>query len=91
MSPGFRKFVSVFGGLLIAGLVTCLPWSYRNRIPSDADTFFWMTSILWAPTFLILGVAAGICFGIAMWPRKPSLPPSAGPPDVNSDRSSFEA
>lgn len=90
MSPGIRKFVAIAGGLLTTAAITYYAWSFRDDTPVEADTFYRMTAMLWAPTALIVGIGAGPWFGHRRWPRKPreGQVPTA-PPRV-AGRSSFE-
>lgn len=90
MSAGLRKCVAIAGGLLIAATIAYYPWSFRDDIPVDADAFYWMTAILWAPTALIVGIGAGLWFGFARWPRKPRDERKPRLPHP-AERSSFEA
>jgi hypothetical protein len=91
MSPGLRKLIAIAGGLLIAAAIAYCPWSFRDDIPVEADTFYWMTAMLWAPTALIVGIGAGLWFGYRRWPRKPRDGQPAAAPPRGAERSSFEA
>lgn len=91
MSPGFRRFVAIVGGLLLAAEITYYPWSYIDHFTGDASTVYGMTMILWAPAALIMGLGTGLLFGFVMWPRKPSKPAAPEAEDKSHERSSFEA
>ena len=88
MLPALRKFLLIVAACVIAAGITYYPWTYMARLTGAASSFYGMTSVVWAPVALVLGVAAGILFAYALWPRKPmpQLPISN-----SRDHSSFEA
>lgn len=69
MPPVLRKFLLVLGAALVAAGITYLPWVILFRLPDAVSTFWGMTAILWAPLFLIIGIAAGYFSALALWPR----------------------
>lgn len=64
MSSGFRKFLPVFGALLIAGSITYYPETYMDELTGHASAFYGLTAIYWAPVALLVGVASGCFFCI---------------------------
>ncbi len=71
MSSGFRKFLLVFGALLITAYTTYYPWSYMDDFTGAESTFYGLTAIFWAPSFMLAGLLSGFVFAVALWPRKP--------------------
>ena len=71
MSSGFRKFLLVFGALLITAYTTYYPWTYMDHFTGAESTFYGLTVIFWAPGFMLMGLMFGFVFAVALWPRKP--------------------
>lgn len=90
MSPSFRRFIAILGGLLIAAAITCFPWTYWDKLEGSISAVYGMSAMIWAPTALILGVAAGLMFGFTIWPRRPRRKPLPTPSQERGN-SSFEA
>lgn len=65
-----RKLLIVLGAGLIAAGITYLPWAIFWRLPDSVSTFWGMTAILWAPLFLMTGIAAGCWVGWTLWRRE---------------------
>lgn len=90
MSPPFRRFIAILGGLLIAAGITWYPWTYWDDLEGNLSAVYGMSAMIWAPAALIVGVGAGLMFAFAVWPRRHGAKPLPKPPQGRDD-SSFEA
>jgi heme/copper-type cytochrome/quinol oxidase subunit 2 len=74
MSNGLRKCLLVVVAIIMAAGITYYPWTLMDRWTGTASTVYGMSSLLWAPAALIIGIVAGFCFAFAFWPRKSKEP-----------------
>lgn len=83
MSNGFRKLLLVLAAALIAAAITIYPWTYWDEFTHEASTVYFMSSLVWAPAMLVIGLLAGFLFAFALWPRKPRSPPAKADTDTS--------
>lgn len=88
------KIFLVLAAILIAGLITYLPWTRLDELPGNEGYAYFLLSIFWAPAALLAGIAAGTMFAVLLWPKRSKDPPDrATPPPPRSEppRSELEA
>jgi TRAP-type C4-dicarboxylate transport system permease small subunit len=71
MKTGLRKLLLVLAAGVIAAAVTYYPWTLMDKFTGAASSVYGMSSLMWAPAALFIGLVLGFCFALALWPRKP--------------------
>ncbi len=70
MPDALRKFLLVLSAIVIAGAITYYPWMLLGELTGSEGYAYFLTSIFWAPSALVLGLLAGFLFAFCLWPRK---------------------